>query len=390
MNTGKENTTEETDRPILALPKLINEEELYRMIHCYPGEAILSLVRTEKEFMEAVRVLVRCPVDGGNLTPAWIESLIRAVYVGSYPFEAKTALLEWYAASDTARDPRLDRDVIRAFRFLFDEGLLSCSREDPANKAVRRFPYLYWCHLRYRKNIEFRLRDFLERKRPDGYSETLDWQDVERAIRRVVQAGDHHFRPIIAEILEHHLQGKMQLEKNSADPFAASRIVGFLGAAVRLLDQDEKEQNRDVQEFGMHLRAAGKLRGSVYVRVGCGPLKWTLALDKAEEAAATISFECPDAADAEAFLKLASEISIQLELEGACFSAPFKPAFEKERYIVSRVTPALVGRIASGCFLFTPFGGKHRFWLTLSHGDFSMRTAYYIDVEDSSKPKTTP
>ncbi len=253
-------TTEKTDRPVLQLPKLTSQELLERDRRRYPQKAVLSS-RTLEEFEKDLENLVRIPLfEVEGIESEWVEALIIAMGSGECPVKEMEKVITWYA--DIRGGFRSDQEIIRAFRFLLDQEL-SFLADDPINNMVKIAPWLYWCSGLYQERISNQLQHFLTVHSSAPYNEH-DWHVLERAIRRIVAAGDWSRLYLISRISNLHCatDPEMKLVESEQKDFAAPDIHrAFLKAATRrLLEQKARDQAADVQEFG-------KLLGQVVVEL---------------------------------------------------------------------------------------------------------------------------
>jgi len=230
-------TTTET----IALPEILfSELNDIGAVLDDPKKAFGGFVRTKDECRRAVKSLVnlmRCQ----KFDSSWIESLILALHRSD--FESCNAVAENYVAGPAG----LDHARARAFKFLLNATVDDTKRSQSSvlhtpylpflwgwdshviNEAVRRYPWLYWCHPRYSEGISKALSDFYSPYKEKCYTER-EWNRIERAIRRIVQAEDGKLVGFIQGIHRLHQEGKMGVEEGS-DWFLPYHILGCLSGA---------------------------------------------------------------------------------------------------------------------------------------------------------------
>ena len=362
----------EKKKVVVELPRLMTRKQFGELMEYRPSEA-LSLVRTHDELSVVIHALTRYD----DFNPDWMEALLLKMSAKDYPYESKRSVIEWYLIAKS----RPDLNTIRAFRFVFEHFGFSLA-EDLLNKAVKRFRFLYWCNSHYRERMERILEEFA--CHPERQYSDYDWRRVERVLRRIVGARDYHLCSTIERILDLHKKKGMRIKEADAgdasgDEFLPDTIMTILKFAVRCLRHAEKEQNRDLAEFGIQLKKVANLQGNVLVNV----THPETVRFSGEEIPVTVSFQCTNQSDREAFTKQLSRVSIYCEIEGGYF-----PATPNGR--LQEINGYLEVTMKSGtdwnyAFRFIPFGGLHRLWITLAYegedgSEFSLRRAYYFNV----------
>lgn len=361
--------------PGMNLPKLTSQAELERTVANDPIGAIERLIRTPEELSEAIDHLVS---DHMYYESNKIEFLILEMIRLNYPNKEVNKVASWYCLcnkSETGHS-RPDSELIRAFRFLrgtspigYDaSGMWNtyqiCFWHDSViNDMVRKHPWLYWCHKWYQDYIAGTLDEFAKRDHSKPYSDR-EWQAVERAIRRVVDAGDWSLFNQVYDIYRLHQEGKMEIDKNSGegkDPFTPNRINVFLEDAVGLLARQRTADSMpNAQTFGTALETRGDFKGKIFVEVS---FPKNIYIKNGENGISPLSVVIfvLDLCDRAKLIDLLSRVSLELEIDGGYFPSIGNNGCSERRMFKKESS-------GGGCGLyFIPFEGRGRLTLTLSY-----------------------
>lgn len=284
-----------------ALSKIMSEDDYNHRINNYPYDVLRHHVRTVRDLERAIETLVNvCPTN----KPDDIESLILTLHreategdarIRHFFSNAKKKVIEWYATREHWNGwQRSYTDTVRAFRFLigavtdmrnFGGGEISFYTPinqtflcDPDNKSINEMiknnPCLYWSHQRYQTHLTWVISHITERfeRNKDSRYDKHYWLQLERILRRVIEAGDWDHIEAISKILSLYDEKEIPPYSSRIDKADAVLIYGErranLSDTVEFLKERKKSDlSQDPQEFGLILKREAGLRSSVMVHV---------------------------------------------------------------------------------------------------------------------------
>ena len=387
---------------VIKLPKLISQAELKKVFANDPLGAIEKLVRTTEELSEVVDSLTSGPMD---YDPSQIEALILWIIQYSYTDKEAEKVIRWYGLCDTDGDAkkRRDFDFIRAFRFLLQDDTEDIRLQQVLfglhyrpwygtiiNDMVRKHPYLYWCHKSYQEHIVRTLEEFLKRDHSKPYSDR-EWQPVERAIRRVVDAGDWSLSKQVHDIYRLNKEIGMWINERHGegkDPFTPNRIKTFLEDAVGFLARQRSADSMSTaQAFGTALETRGDFSGKIRVEVS---FPKDIYIKEGENGISPLSVAifAQDLCDRARLTDILSRVSLEFEIDGGYF-----PTIDgnNERRAFFEESSGAIGEYE---FAFVPFEGRGRLTLTLLYRDkdsavesFTITSRHFFEAKAAEDKK---
>lgn len=355
------NITEQ--KPSIKLSRPIRKDHYEMLLQNRPWEA-LEIAPTHEDFEIAIKTLAQAPVYDNERA----EALITALLKGDYTYEARRTALEWYGCASASRGlDRSDMNIMRAFRFLVDLRRSELT-DDILNKMVKRHNWLYWCHKDYQARVVNDLRWFA-----DGKNEH-HWPGAERAIRRIVSAGDWEQLERIRQYQEfcHQLD-----PKTFDDLFMSGKIKALLEDAILFLGKRKSDDlSRHPHEFALTLRQQGDLRSEVNIKVDRPHKIQQSSID--DTSVFRISIEVADPSEAEKLREVLKYSSVSLTIEGG-----YIPGERGNLRSVWRKMESMNAWEVN----FVPFVGRSRLWLMLQFkNEHSVTIPYPIETIATLRP----